>query len=767
MLSKKSFYTRIKADKIHVSKPINIYNYTTEIYGSDDKLDLNVFWNNLEASTFSGAIRTTTTFEKTETGNSHLELDIAPTKIYFADSLWNINEASIIIDTTTIAINNFKLYNSVQELYVDGVVSQNKTDELKTVLNNVDLDLFKALLGKIQLGGTINGQASIKDLYHEKQLNMNIVVDNFSINNGYMGDLELLSEWSNESRNLSTSARLVNDEKALLEVLGTIDPINATTDLSVSLDETPVSILGIFMPSTFNNFGGFVNGSVSITGKTNHLQLNGVAKPITNASIGLSYLNTTYFFSDPVELRGDTILFNRINVSDEDNNKGIFDGYITHQNFADMSFDLSLYTDRILGMNTSIADNDKFYGTAYASGHLTIAGTDENIEMSGRLRSEKGTSIFIPYESEDNAKVSDFIVFVDQGTVEEKEVSYDVRTNGVEMNFDVEVTPDAEIQLIFNSQMGDIIKAVGVGDLSVQIDRKYNIEMYGNYTIEKGDYLFTLENIINKRFSIERGGSIQWSGDPYNAMIDLTAIYKVKTTLEELFVNKVSSIDLTRRIPVDCIIYLTDNLMQPTIAFDIYLPTVDVEVQNEVDQLIVTEEDVNRQMISLLMLGSFYTSTILTGTERSSTTGAAFGSTVGELISNQFSNWLSQISDNWNFGVNWRPGDEITNDQVELALSTQILNDRVTIDGNIGNNANNQQTTTTSAAFVGDFDVNVKLTDNGKLQLRAYTHSNDDLNDDTASNTQGVGITYREDFNTLRDLWLKFKNLFTRDKKES
>ena len=345
-------------------------------------------------------------------------------------------------------------------------------------------------------------------------------------------------------------------------------------------------------------------------------------------------------------------------------------------------------------------------------------------------------------------------------------MKYDVRTNGVEMNFDVEVTPDAEIQLIFNSQMGDIIKAIGVGDLSVQIDRKYNIEMYGNFTIEKGDYLFTLENIINKRFSIEKGGTIQWSGDPYNAMIDLTAVYKVKTTLKELFVNENSNIDLTRRIPVDCIIYLSDNLMQPNIGFDIYLPTVADEVQNEVDLLIVTEEDVNRQMISLLMMGNFYTPDILSGNRTTSTTSAMLGSTAGELISNQLSNWLSQISDNWNFGVNWRPGDEITNDQVELALSTQILNDRVTIDGNIANNANGQQTANT-AGFVGDFDVNVKLTDNGKLQLKAYTHSNDDLNDDTASNTQGIGLTYREDFNSLKELWQKFKNLFTRNNKES
>lgn len=759
----KEFYTRIKADNLHLSEPVNITNFTTELYGSNDRVDLNVFWNNNKSSTFSGTLRTSTEFSRTDSGSSHIEMDIASSKLYFADSLWNVNQSKIIIDTTTIAINDFKIYNSSQQFYVNGIVSENKSDELTTAIDNINLNLFKPLLGSADIEGEINGRASIKDAYHERQLNMNIRVDSFKLNNGYLGDIKLYSKWNNDKKYLSANATLNKGNSTLLEAYGTIDPINSETDLTAVLARTPVSILGILMPKTFNQQNGYANGTVKITGKPNHLQLNGVLKPETEASLGLTYLNTVYYFSDPVIFSGDTLIFDQINFRDEDGNRGIFDGTITHQNFRNMDFDMSVITNRILGMNTTVADNDQFYGKTYASGHLEITGNNHNITMTGRIRSEKGSTIFIPYESEESAKVSDFIVFVKQGSNDEKEITYDVATKGVKMNFDVEITPDAEIQLIFNSRMGDIIKAKGVGDLNVKIDRKFNIEMYGDFTVERGEYLFTLESIINKLFTIEKGGTIQWSGDPYDAMIDLTAVYKVKTTLKELFVENTGDIDVARRIPVDCIIYLEDNLMQPAISFDIFLPTVDDNVQNQVDMLIVTEEDINRQIISLLMLGNFYTPDILTGARTSSTTSAMLGATAGELISNQLSNWLSQISDKWNFGVNWRPGDEITNDQLELALSTQIFNDRVTIDGNIANNANNQQTST-STGFVGDFDINVKLTDNGKLQLKAYTHSNDDLNDDTATNTQGVGFTYREDFNSFKELWLKFKKLFKKDK---
>jgi len=96
--------------------------------------------------------------------------------------------------------------------------------------------------------------------------------------------------------------------------------------------------------------------------------------------------------------------------------------------------------------------------------------------------------------------------------------------------------------------------------------------------------------------------------------------------------------------------------------------------------------------------------------------------------------------------------------RIELALSTQILNDRVTIDGNLANNTN--QNKSNSGDFVGDFDINVKLTDNGKLQFKAYTHSNDNIieYEDMAKTKQGVGFSYREEFNTFKELIQMYKN---------
>jgi len=249
-------------------------------------------------------------------------------------------------------------------------------------------------------------------------------------------------------------------------------------------------------------------------------------------------------------------------------------------------------------------------------------------------------------------------------------------------------------------------------------------------------------------------------------------VYRVKTSLYDLFLGSNQNVDLVRRLPVDCIISLTDNLQQPIINFAIDLPTAEERIKDEVDQLIVTKEDVNKQIISLMFLGRFYTPDFFAGAKQTTTVGSdAVGTTASELFSNQLTNWLSQISDVVDFGINYRPrtssNTEMSSDRIELALSTQILNDRVTIDGNIANNTN--QNKSNSGDFVGDFDINVKLTDNGKLQFKAYTHSNDNIieYEEMAKTKQGIGFSYREEFNSFKELFIRYKNaIFRRKNKE-
>jgi hypothetical protein len=373
------------------------------------------------------------------------------------------------------------------------------------------------------------------------------------------------------------------------------------------------------------------------------------------------------------------------------------------------------------------------------------------------LKSEPGTNIIIPLESGISAIENDFIRFINPDTLFQKAEPLQpaTKTSAFEMNLDLVTTPDAKVQINFSSSIGDVIYGQGNGNLRLIYDKESNFYIYGNYEIEKGDYLFTLQNVIGKKFKLEEGGTISWNGDPYGALVDMNAVYKLKASVHELLLDSYNG-DNKKRIPVECKINLSKKLLNPNIKFDIMFPTADERTKSELQQFISTQDDINRQMLSLLVMGQFFTPEYLRGQQTTSATaGDLVGATTSELLSNQLSNWLSQISTSFDIGFNYKPGDEVNTNQMEVALSTQIFNDRVTINGNIGNNSNLQSNNT--SPVVGEVEVFVKLNKSGKLQLKAYNRANDDLTYDTSPYKQGLGLSFRESFDSLYELFRKYR----------
>ena len=323
------------------------------------------------------------------------------------------------------------------------------------------------------------------------------------------------------------------------------------------------------------------------------------------------------------------------------------------------------------------------------------------------------------------------------------------------MNFDLLVTPEAEVQLVFDSKIGDISKATGSGNINLRINTLGDFRIYGDYQIEEGDYLFTLQNVINKKFKVRKGGTITWNGDPANAFINLQAVYNVRTSLRNLFNDEIYN----KRYPVECQLNLSNQLTNPDIQLDILLPTADEETKTLLKNSLNTEDKLSKQFLSLLVINSFLPDpSLMTGTEQQSRTTdypQAVGVTTSELLSNQLSYWLSQISSDFDIGFSYMPGDEITTNQVEVALSTQLLNDRVTINTNLdvgGQNATPTESSENTSNIVGDFSVDIKLTQSGKLRMKAFTRANDNRLYELAPYTQGIGFFYREDFNNFDEL---------------
>lgn len=747
-------------------------NFTTLSTLSDNYSDLNIDWMNNDTVDYIGDIQINAMAGKNpDTKNQKIEINIEESKIVVADSIWEIGKSRIVIDTTTINVEEFMVTHNNQNLTVDGILSESEDDNLNVEFEDIQLDHMNILTNnkKLIFRGIINGTASLSDPYEHPVFFSNLKVTDFMFNEVEMGAVTIFTEWNEEIEAIDLAAVSALGKLKMIDIAGKYFPDNGEIDLDINLDKLKVGVLSPIMANLFSDVKGLASGSAHLSGPLKRPFLNGDLL-LQKSGFKVNYLQTLYNFTAPLEIENNLLIFKDIDAYDIDNNIAKINGTFYIGREKSINYDFTIDADNILALNTTGIDNERFYGKAYMSGIVNINGDGDNTLLDISAVTEQETRIFIPLETNESIRNIDFVKFVgeEENTSSDEENIYRPAFSGITLNFDLEITPDAESQLIFDSKIGDIIKARGEGNVKLEIDRSGDFNMYGDYIIEDGDYLFTLQNVINKKFEIERGGRILWNGAPEDANIDIEASYNLKTSLSGLLVD--TSDYYKKRIPVKCEIFLTENLANPNIKFDIELPTADEDTKTRVRNVLNTQEKLNKQFLSLLVINNFIAEQDFLSAN-SSNPYAGLGDysgigtvTTSELLSNQLSHWLSQISDEWDIGVNYRPGDEISKDQVEVALSTQLLNDRISINGNFGVGGYDE---TQTSNIVGDFNVDVKLNKSGKLRAKVYNETNDKRIYEESPYTQGIGLFYREEFNNFGELFDKiYRGIFKRKKKD-
>ncbi len=717
----------------------------------NNKSNIDLSWYNKDTVENSGNIFAFAQFTENIKNRPKIDFEFLPSDITISDSIWYINDSKISIDSTTINIDKLFFNKESQYIFVNGKISNNKKDSLNVILNKINLSNLNLLTKErnIYFKGILNGDVYLTDLYNNIELASDLNIDNLVINNEEIGQTYFKNYWDNKNKKIYIDAFTKRGKIKTINLQGDIYTSNNKLNLTLSLNKLKLNIFQPFLQDIASNLRGYANGEVKINGTKDNILTEGFIS-FQKTSFKIDYLNTKYNFTNNVNIAFNKFIFYDIEIFDTEGNKAILSGNITHNNYSNLKLNIDINAKNLLVLNTSAKNNDLFYGKAFATGLFKISGTPKNIVFDIEAKTNNNTRFFIPLSSEETAENSKFIRFINKSpdTLLILEESYEVDLSGMQLNFDMEVTPDAEVQIIFDSKVGDIIKSKGHGNINMQINTIGNFNMSGDYVIDKGDYLFTLQNIINKRFDVEKGGTIKWNGDPYNAFLDINAVYRTKTSLYNLTLDSIDK----PRIPIECKLNMTNSLMNPDIRFSINAPTANDKSKALIESF--TEDETNKQILSLLIINNFYTPDNLRGTDLSynKSSGNAVGVNSSELLSNQLSHWLSQISNDFDIGINYRPGDEITTDEIEVALSTQILNDRVTINGNFGVGGNQENTSN----IAGNVDVEVKINKSGKLRLKGYTRSNNDIIYNSSPTTQGMGIFYTEDFNTFNELLRKF-----------
>lgn len=736
-------------------------NFSLETVAQNDKLSTAVHWGNSSVITYSGSFSALTTFFKTEGEKPVLQakIDILPSKVILNDTVWNIHPSQIAIDSGKVYIDNFLFEHQDQFLRINGKLTKNYKDTVKVELNDINLGYVFDIINfhAVDFQGLASGNVIINQTLKEPNLNASLKIKNFTFNNAPMGDMNISGTWDKEQEGIFLNARMHEKNISTTKVKGFIFPKKKGLDLKIDADSTNLKFLEFFMKSIASDVKGRTTGYVRLFGGFKSLNLEG--KVIADASFKINILNTSFALKrDSVRLIPNEIQFKDITVYDTEGHKGNLNGSLFHHDLKDLSYRFLMHTNNMLVFNTKENPDLPFYGTIYGTGNVLIYGGSSGLNVDVAMSTNRHTNFVYMTGMTSSAANNQFITFVDKtpkrsirdsiaiNPLADKMEEEDSTPMDIRLNIQIDATPDATMKILLDPVAGDYISGKGEGNIRLDFFNKGEVKIFGNYTINQGVYKFSLQEIIRKDFSIQPGSTIAFSGKPLDANLDIQATYTVNSaSLSDLGLGD----NFTQNnVKVNCLMNLSGNLLKPTIKFDLDLPNVNEEERELVKSAISTDEQMNMQILYLLGIGKFYTYDYANTDGQSS---SAMSSVLSSTLSGQLNNMFSQIinSNNWNFGTNLSTGNKGWTDvEVEGMLSGQLLNNRLLINGNFGYKDNPMA----NSNFVGDFDIEWLLTKSGEIRLKAYNQANDRYYAKTTLTTQGIGIIYKKDFNTWRDL---------------
>jgi hypothetical protein len=753
------------SDEIQLLDNSDIKNVSIALNSHPDTLDLDISWNNHNEGKTRGDIRAAGYIGMNENNIPALTVKILPTEAFVNSAIWKINPATIRFDSISTHFDNIFVNNNSNFFRLDGSISSNSRDKLTFSFDGLNLSYINELSerkasGKAEEGmemtleGRLKGNIEISDIKKGLRLESDINIDGFSFNGSPYGQVTVKSNWDSHLKAIVID--VVNDYEGakFFDISGTYKPSGNVFNITASVFRLPLNVINPIIKSFASDIRGLGSGKINLRGKINQPMLTGAIKA-EEASLKIDFLQTRYSFNDSVWFTKKGIEFRNIKVLDERKNQGTFNGILAHTGFKDIHLDLTCNIKKFMVLNRP-EGSDYFYGPAFATGIVTIKGPTNRLMFNISARTDPNTKFYVPLNS--GATVSDYpyILFIDTkqeaqtAIAQEKMFVKKENSSGINLNFDLEVTPDAQVQLIMDPKTNDIIKGKGSGNLNISINSKGDIKMAGDYVIQEGNYLFTLGNFINKPFSIEEGGTITWNGGLTDADLNLKAIYKTTASLNDIYPDEA----LQKRIDVECQLNLSGKLFSPVVSLNVDSPKSDEETREYIRMATSTEEQLYKQFLYLVVMRrfypdpSFYKASSISSTQGASSLGVT---TTTEMLSNQLSNWLSQISNDFDIGFNYNPGDEMTTQEVEAAFSTQLLNDKVTLNGNV--DVGGKQSNTSASNITTDFTLEWKITD--KFKFKAFNRANDNLLYEISPNTQGFGLLYRHEFNKLSDLFKK------------
>ena len=695
-----------------------------------------------------------------------VDINTLPSQITVKGDTWEISESLVQLTSGKLNASGFEMACGEQSISIDGGLQRMGADTLSMHFRELDLSLVSEFLGdKIpEFTGILDGDATLLSPLPSKMgLFAGLVVDGLTIGGIPAGDFLIDSDWDDKTRTISFDILNTLGDQQALQLTGKYGTKNKMLDARAKLDELDAKVLAPFLQNVLLQVGGQVSGSIDIKGKTDKLVLSSDDIRLNGLCGRVKHTNVFYTLNGTAGIDNNTVTFNNIGVQDEYGGMGVLQGSLALGNFKSPRIDATLDMNRLKAIDIPGPESHiRVYGDLAISGSGRIRGPFNALGIDADVYSAGNGLVNVPVSASSAASEGDLLVFTQPVSEDEDDATavQEIKHRsdaGVVVHARVKVSPDVTANVEIDKESGHVLTAGGTADVVLDLNTaKEKFQLKGDYLLNKGKYLFNIPGIVSKEFDIKEGSAIKFNGNVLESTLDINAVHNVKTSLGTLLADSTA---ISTRRNVECGLNIGGKLRSPEISFSIDVPDLEPNTKMAVDAALNTTDKVQKQFVALLLFGTFIPEES-SGIVNSSN---MIYSNVGEIVAGQLNNILQKLDIPVDIGLGYQQ-DNYGTDMFDVAVSTQLFNNRLVVGGSLGNR---KYSTSKSANgdLVGDLDIELKLDNSGELRFKVFSHSADEYTSSLDySQRNGLGFSYQKEFNKTSEF---FHQLFMSRKRKA
>ena len=714
--------------------------------------------------------------------NDSLRVHIRPAELILNKRTWNIPASNeIMIYPEAVQFRDFSIERNGQQLKIHSEVpgTESKKDNIAVEFSNFRLASFLSYLNPDETlaNGILNGNIIAEDPLGTPGFLADLKMNELEVMKAPLGTLSLDAR-SPGGENYDFNLALKGGEIDM-DMTGSYETAESgKLRLSMDLNSLKTTLAEAFAGDQISEAGGYVSGNVEMSGTTADPVYKGNFR-FNDVRFRVTALNTLFRLpAETLNIDNKGLYLDNFTIADENNSEFTINGNVLTEDMLNPSFDLQLSADNFKALHSKREDNDLFFGEAVFDVEAAIKGNLRipKIDMKLHVNPETDVTYIVPESELEIVERDGVVIFVnreDPDDILTKTREESVTVSGFELNSLITIDDNAVFNIIINEQTNDNLRVAGGGELTFNLYPNGRTTLSGKYTLKEGHYELNLYNLVKRKFDIIEGSSVTWAGDPLDADLDIRAMYEVKAAaspimaIQNTTASPSESGRFRQQLPFMVYLNISGELMTPQLSFDLDMPedsqgAIGGQVYSRVQQLNEQEDELNRQVFSLLVFNRFFPES---GSDGS---GGGAVAVARDNLNQALSGQLNALSDKLlgesgvelDFGLDsytdYQGSSPQDRTQLDITARKKLFDDRVII--SVGSEVDIQgsnQEPGQENPLIGNVSIEYLLTEDGRYRLKGFRKNEYQNIIDGQLIVNGIALIFTREFNKYRELFRK------------